>query len=97
MGGRCSLLNLGSDGQRSSALDIEVKICFPGCKKLSFPLIDTILHIWNKVGKKGTQDFIKPFLYLLGKEMIYTCTCANPLQEFGVSREYPSEHCALYF
>jgi hypothetical protein len=32
MGGRCSLLNLGSKGQKSNTLDIEVKIWFPGSR-----------------------------------------------------------------
>jgi hypothetical protein len=36
MGGRCSLLNFGSKGQRSSALDIEVAIWFPGLITLRY-------------------------------------------------------------
>jgi hypothetical protein len=52
MGERCSLLNLGSKNQRSSALNIEVQIWFLGSKVLCFPLRDTVSHIWITHGRK---------------------------------------------
>jgi hypothetical protein len=52
MGGRCSLLNLESKGQRSSTLDIEVEILFPGSRMLPFPRRVTISHIWTTHGRK---------------------------------------------
>jgi hypothetical protein len=45
MGGRCSLLILRSNGQRSSTLDIRVEIQFPGSRPLSLPPIFTITRI----------------------------------------------------
>jgi hypothetical protein len=48
MGGKFSVLNLGSKGQRSNALDIELEIQFPGCIMLTFPPRITILRFWTK-------------------------------------------------
>ena len=47
MGQRCSLLNLGSKGQSSSALDIKVAVWFPGSRALSFLPRVTISYIWT--------------------------------------------------
>jgi hypothetical protein len=52
MGGRYSLLNLKSKGQRSSALDIKVKVRFTGSIPLTLPPRVTISHIWTTHGKK---------------------------------------------
>jgi hypothetical protein len=45
MGGRCAILNLGSKGQRPSAMDIEIVIQFPDLA-LPFPPRVTVSHIW---------------------------------------------------
>ena len=45
MGWRCALLILRSKDQRSSILDIEVEIWFPGSRVLCCPLRDTVSHI----------------------------------------------------
>ena len=47
VGHRCFLLNLGSKGQRSSALDIKVVIWFPGSRALSFLPRVTISYIYT--------------------------------------------------
>ena len=50
MGQRCFLLNLGSKGQRSSTLDIEVIILCLGVTALSILPRVTVSYIWTTHG-----------------------------------------------
>ena len=52
MGKRCFLSNLGSKGQRSSTLDIEVVILCLDSRALSIPPRVTISYIWTTHGTK---------------------------------------------